>query len=127
MQIRSAFRPQPAAPTGRTLAVAAALLTLGLGARSAAAQAALEEGQEEESQPPPAPANPTYEPKAQIGVGLRLRNVRIPKSLLEAFVERAAGGSSNFGIGLELERRKGNFEFQFGLEYEKIFIDKGVW
>jgi hypothetical protein len=113
-------------PSGRTLAVAALALALGLGARGASAQAALEEEEEAEPPPPPTEAMVPVEP-AHFGVGLRLRNVRIPKGLLEAFVERAAGGSSNFGIGLDLVRRKGDFEFQFGLEYEKIFIQKGVW
>ncbi len=114
---------------GRAVVAAAALLSfgLGLGARGAAAQVALDE---EEGTPPTAPTTPEavgVPVKAQIGLGLRLRNVRLPKSMIEAFVERAPAGSSNFGIGLELSRRKGNFEFQFGLEYEKIFIDPGIW
>ncbi|HVU78408.1 MAG TPA: hypothetical protein VHC67_12535 [Gaiellaceae bacterium] len=115
------------------LAAAAAFLALGAGAHRAAAQAAAlgdgsAEGDEEEGNPPPAPATETTKPmKTQIGVALRLRNVRIPKSILEAFVERAPAGSSNFGIGLELSRRKDNFEFQFGLEYEKIYIPTGEW
>ena len=110
----------------RALLTAAVVLGLGLDARGAAAQVALEE--EEESSPPPTAPEAAYAPiKTNIGLGLRLRNVRVPKGLLEAFVERAAGGSSNFGIGLELSRRKGNFEFQFGLEYEKIFIEPGIW
>jgi len=130
MRNRSALWSSSSAGTsagagGRALAVAALALTLGLGARGASAQAALDE-EEEESAPPPAAPTVTYE-APRIGVGLRLRNVRIPKSLLEVFVGRAAGGSSNFGIGLELSRRKGSFEFQFGLEYEKVFIDPGVW
>jgi hypothetical protein len=114
-----------AVPSGRTLATLALALTLGLGARGASAQVALEEEEEEEAVPPP-PVEPMLE-APRIGVGLRLRNVRIPRSLLEAFVERAPAGSSNFGIGLDVVRRKGDFEFQFGLEYEKISITPGVW
>jgi hypothetical protein len=132
MQNRSALK---SSPSGRSLVAAAVTVGLGLafslglggGVREASAQVALEE--EEESTPPPPPTaeqlglvEPTH-----IGLGLRLRNVRVPKSLLEAFVERASGGSSNFGIGLEVSRRKSNFEFQFGLEYEKIFIEPGHW
>jgi hypothetical protein len=114
----------------RTLAAAAAAVFLtsglGLGAGAAAAQVALEEEPEEEETPTPGPAVAPTIP-TQIGLGLRLRNVRLPKALLEAFVERAPAGSSNFGIGLEFARRKGSFEFQFGVEYEKIHIDDGVW
>lgn len=109
------------------LAAAAAALVLGLGAHGAAAQAALEEEGGDAPPPPPPDAGLVQPPKTQIGLGLRLRNVRLPKSLVEAFVESAPAGSSNFGFGLELSRRKGPFEFQFGLEYEKIFIDKGIW
>ena len=118
-------RPQSA---GRALTAAAVALMLGFGAGSASAQAALEE-EEEETQPPPSTETPgLYAPiETHVGLGLRLRNVRLPKSMLEAFVERANGGASNFGIGLELTRRKGQFEFQFGLEYEKIFIEPGIW
>ena len=65
--------------------------------------------------------------RRDIGVGLRLRNVRLPRGMIEAFVERSSGGSSNFGIGLEISRRKGPFEFQFGLEYEKITAKNGLW
>lgn len=126
MQFRAGL-PSLSSPSssGRALAAATVALILGLGASSASAQAALED---EESQPPPPPTeNLVPGESTHVGVGLRLRNVRIPKSLLEAFVERASGGSSNFGFGLEIARRKGNFEFQFGLEYEKIFIEPGVW
>ncbi len=114
-----------------TAAAVAATLTLGLGGlglgvHSAAAQVALDE-EGGEPPPPPPDAAMTPAPKTQIGLGVRLRNVRIPQSLVEAFVERSSGGSSNFGFGLELSRRKGPFEVQFGLEYEKIFIKPGLW
>jgi hypothetical protein len=66
-------------------------------------------------------------PKTNIGVGIRLRNVRIPKGMLEWFVEEVPGGVSNIGIGAELSRRKGDFEVQFGLEYEKLTVTPGIW
>jgi hypothetical protein len=65
--------------------------------------------------------------EARFGVGIRLRNVRMPRGLIELFVERAATGTSNFGFGLELIRRKGDFEFQVGFEYESIDGDSGIW
>lgn len=61
------------------------------------------------------------------GVGLRLRNVRVPKALLELFVERSAGGASNFGYGVELSRRRGTVELQIGLEFDRITLDEGAW
>ena len=37
------------------------------------------------------------------------------------------GGVSNVGFGAELSRRKGDFEVQFGLEYEKLTVTPGPW
>src|SRR5262245_21252627 len=66
--------------------------------------------------------------EARFGAGIRLRNVRVPKGLIELFVERAGSGISSFGFGLELTRRKGNFEFQVGFEYESLSGDSGqIW
>jgi hypothetical protein len=53
--------------------------------------------------------------------------VRVPQGLIEIFVKQAPAGASNVGFGLEVARRKGQFEVQLGLEYEKISIDKGIW
>lgn len=132
MQNRSALCLVPSAPSGRILTVAAAAaaltLGLGLGARAAAAQAALEEGEGEEESQPPAPAQPTYSGEStHVGVGLRIRNVRIPVGMLEWFVEDAPGGVSNVGFGGEVSRRKGNFEFVFGVEYEHLTVTPGLW
>jgi hypothetical protein len=77
-----------------------------------------------EPTPPPAAA-PTH--PVEWGVGLRLRNVRIPKGELELFMERSAGGTSNVGFGLEVIRRRGTNELQFGIEYEKVTPDEGVY
>lgn len=98
--------------------VTAAALAVALGAAPALA----------DDDDPAAPATATAAaPATQIGVGVRLRNVRIPQGLIEAFVDRAPGGASNFGFGLEVSRRRGQFEVQLGLEYEKISIAKGLW
>ncbi|MEZ4398878.1 MAG: hypothetical protein R3B06_02605 [Kofleriaceae bacterium] len=106
------------------MTAAAVAVALTAGASSALAQAALDD---DSAAPSPTTAAATAADKTHIGLGLRLRNVRIPKSLLEAFVDRAPAGSSNVGFGLELSRRKGPFEVQLGLEYEKIFISEGIW
>lgn len=97
--------------------VTAAALAVALGAAPALA---------DDDDPAPATATAAA-PSTQIGVGVRIRNVRIPQGLIEAFVDRAPGGSSNVGFGLEVSRRRGQFEVQLGLEYEKIFIEKGLW
>jgi hypothetical protein len=63
----------------------------------------------------------------EFGVGLRLRNVRVPSAILELFVDRAAGGASNFGYGFELSRRRGSVELVLGLEFERVTVGEGVW
>jgi hypothetical protein len=67
------------------------------------------------------------EKEVEYGVGVRLRNVRAPKGMLELFVESAPGGVSNFGFGVDLVRRRGNLELQLGFEYEHIEPTEGVW
>jgi hypothetical protein len=67
------------------------------------------------------------EAPVEYGVGIRLRNVRIPKALLELFVDRSAGGASSFGYGLELVRRRGTVELQLGFEFERLQVGEGVW
>jgi hypothetical protein len=76
------------------------------------------------------PGEPTVvadAPAAEWGLGIRLRNVRIPKGMVELFVDRAPGSGSDLGFGVELVRRKANFEVQLGVEYEKLSIEKGIW
>lgn len=103
-------------------------LSLVFATGTAAAQgAALDD---ETSGDPAAPAIPGTDeggPKTNIGVGVRLRSVRIPAGMLEWFVEDVPGGVSNIGFGAELSRRKGEFEVQFGLEYEKLTVTPGPW
>jgi hypothetical protein len=110
-----------------TSVVCAALVgaVMAAGAGTAHAQAALDD---DDSTPAPTTTQGANDPNAShVGVDLRLRNVWVPKSILQLFVDTAPGGASDFGIGADVFRRKGNFEVQFGLEYEKIFIDKGIW
>ena len=61
------------------------------------------------------------------GIDLRLRNVRVPKGMLEWFVNHAADGASNFGYGIDFIRRRGNVELSIGLEFEHINIGEGVY
>lgn len=65
--------------------------------------------------------------EVDFGVGVRLRSIWLPKSFLELFVTRAAGGAHNYGIGVDLTRRRGTTELQLGFEYERINIGQGVY
>jgi hypothetical protein len=69
----------------------------------------------------------TDKDEVQFGVGVRLRSVWVPKSLLELFVTRAADGAHNYGLGVDLTRRRGTTELQLGFEYERISVGQGVW
>ena len=78
---------------------------------------------------PSVAANPPEDPanKVEYGIGLRLRNVRVPQSVLELFIDRSAGGASNAGFGVELIRRRGTVELQLGFEFEHLTVGEGVW
>lgn len=65
--------------------------------------------------------------EVRFGAGIRLRRVVIPRGLLELFVEQAATGVSGTGFGIELARRRGDFELQLGFEYEGLDGDPGIW
>ncbi len=85
---------------------------------------------DDDSSPTPAPAAvaKTDDNAIEYGVGVRLRNVRIPKGEIELFVERAGdSGSSTFGFGLDLTRRRGNVELQLGFETEAVNPGQGIW
>jgi hypothetical protein len=105
-----------------------ALLALGSAARNAAAQAALDD--DDDSSSTPATTSSSDEdtgPKTMVGVGLRLRDMIVPKGLIELFVEHANGGSSEPGLGIEVSRRKGDFEVQFAVEKDQIYVEPGLW
>jgi hypothetical protein len=65
--------------------------------------------------------------EVEYGVGVRLRSVWVPRSVLELFVQRAASGAHNYGVGVDLSRRRGDTELQLGFEYERINVGQGVW
>jgi hypothetical protein len=100
------------------------MLGVGLGGE-AQAQAVLSE---DPTALPGAPVTSSADGDAtEWGLGIRLRNVRLPQGLVELFVDKATGGGSDLGIGVDLVRRKANFEVQLGVEYEKISMDSGIW
>lgn len=65
--------------------------------------------------------------EVEYGVGVRLRSVWVPKSVLQLFVTRAAGGAHNYGVGVDLTRRRGSTELQLGFEFEHVNVGQGVW
>jgi hypothetical protein len=96
---------------------------------SAAAGPALDD---DKSRAPAAAAEeplPGAEPDLGIeyGLGVRLRSVWVPKPVIELFVDRAAAGAQNYGVGLELTRRRGTTELQLGMEWERVTVGEGVW
>jgi hypothetical protein len=52
------------------------------------------------------PVQPDPADEVHYGVGLRFSNVRGPKFLLNVGVEHLPGGTSDFGYGIEVTRRK---------------------
>jgi len=75
----------------------------------------------------PAAPDLNAEPPVDYGVGIRLREVFLPSSLMGLFVARTAGGAQNTGIGVELIRRRGQTELQLGFEFEHITLAEGVY
>ena len=73
------------------------------------------------------PGGPEPETPVEYGIGVRLRSVHVPKSILELFVDRAAGGASEVGFGVDLVRRRGTVELQLGFEFERLQVGQGVW
>ena len=61
------------------------------------------------------------------GAGLRLRQVWVPKSILELGVAHAPGGVFKTGVGLDAVRKKGNTEIVFGFEYESLSPPNGFY
>jgi hypothetical protein len=133
---------------GGTLAAVAASLAMGAAAAPAF-------GQAEDDDPPaegddPAASRPSQGPThegieggafddyrtaeerekqvaAEYGLGVRVRTVYVPKFVLELFVEEASGAVLQPGFGIELDRRKGNFEMVLGFEYENLSPRDGFW
>jgi hypothetical protein len=109
-------------------ATSLSLLTVLGTAGSAFGQALDDEGKPVPTTDPA--ASPTVvetSPKLEYGADIRLRQVFVPKGLLELFVERSAGGASNTGFGVDLVRRRGNLELQLGFEFEHIEVGEGAW
>jgi hypothetical protein len=76
---------------------------------------------------PSCAAAPNEPAEIEYGVGVRLRSVWVPKSVLDLFLSRAAGGAQNYGLGVDLTRRRGNTELQLGFEFEHVNLAQGVF
>lgn len=108
---------------------ATSLTLLVLSTGTAIAQPALDAAGKPEptTDPTASPTSLQTAPQVEYGVDLRIRQVFIPKGLLELFVEKSAGGASNTGFGVDLIRRRGNLELQLGFEFEHIEVAEGAW
>jgi hypothetical protein len=100
-------------------------VTLAAASGAARAQAALDD--DESSKPVVSQSATPNADEPRVGVAVGLRQTWVPKSIIELFVDKASGGSSEMGYRFELFRRKGDFEVQLGFEYESIFIQPGIW
>jgi hypothetical protein len=100
------------------------LITLAT-AGAAHAQAALDD--DDSNKPTPSTSALAADDEAKVGFTFGVRNVWVPRSIIELFVDKASGGSSEVGYRAELVRRKGDFEVQLGLEYESIYVQPGIW
>jgi hypothetical protein len=103
------------------------LLSSAVAGGSAWAGPALDDDKAKEHTPPPPPELATPVDPVEYGVGVRARSVWVPKAVLELFVDRAAGGAQNFGLGVDLTRRRGTTELQLGFEWERVNVGQGVW
>lgn len=109
-------------------ALAAVLLVFGMSSSAMAQDSGDGSGSESsESSTPMAEEAPVDPDAVRHGLGLRLRYVFAPKGLIELFMEEAAGGMSQPGFGLDYVRRKKNFEFSVGIEYDKLDGKKGYY
>jgi hypothetical protein len=64
---------------------------------------------------------------AEYGIGLRVRTIYVPRFVFELFVDQAPSGLVKPGAGIEVSRRKGNFEMVLGVEYESLSLQDGFW
>ncbi len=110
----------------RMASVTSVLLITLATAGVAHAQAALDDDDNSKPTPSASSAASTGD-ETKVGFTVGIRNVWVPKSMIELFVEKVSGGSSEPGYRFELFRRKGDFEVQLGLEYESIFVNPGIW
>jgi hypothetical protein len=101
--------------------IASFLMISGMGSGLHAQELEDEESESsEESDAPMAEEAPIDPDAIRHGVGMRLRYVFVPKGLIQLFMEEAAGGKGHGGIGFDYIRRKKNFEFSVGFEYDKL-------
>ncbi len=78
-------------------------------------------------EPAAAPNTPEVAEKVQYGFDIRLRQVYVPSFLLELFLDKVPGGTSDTGFGADFVRRRGHSEIQVGFEYEHITAAQGVY
>jgi|GEM_PF-1334218 len=73
-----------------------------------------------EDEPSATAAASNQPPASALGVGFRTRGVILPEGMLELFIEEVPGGVFQPAFGLEVIRRKGQFDVVFGLDYHSL-------
>ena len=61
------------------------------------------------------------------GIGVRFRGLFVPQSAFERFAEVVPSGMSQVGLGMELIRRRGNFESSYAISWADLSLDDGIW
>ena len=100
-----------------SLAVVTALFAFALATSANAADA----------QDPGAAGDVRSEEVSDYGLGFRGGLVLVPQGFYEAFVERASSRTQQAGFGVDLVRRRGDFEVAFGVGYDQLSPDDGLW
>jgi hypothetical protein len=72
------------------------------------------------------PETAAPEPTATVGIGVRMRYIFLPQSVLELFLGHATSLSS-YAFGGEVIRRKGNLDIAFGVEYANLSPSDGLY
>ncbi len=69
----------------------------------------------------------SQENQIRYGFGLRFRGLFVPQSVFERFAEVVPSGMSQPGYGIELIRRRGNFETSYAISWADLSLDDGIW
>jgi hypothetical protein len=70
---------------------------------------------------------PTSDPRVLWALGLRANGLFIPQSMLTAEILTVGGGLDSWGMGLELTRRKGNFDIVIAANVASYNFPNGNW
>jgi len=80
--------------------------------------------------PPITPLEPEEKPnpdeQGAVGVGVRARFIFLPSAILNLFLDHSTSLAS-YALGASFIRRKGNFDIEFAVEYDKLSLTNGYY